>query len=253
MRLSRSIIALMVLVSVFMLSTGLSLAADSKKASTPPVEEKSLKTKALETGAGLLQAQRPLDAMGVYLDGFHLRNGHMEHQMEAHHFCAQLNEDVIQCTLFDANNKEARLIGVEYVISEKLFKSLPEAEKTMWHSHVYEVKSGMLVAPGLPEVAEHELMSKLISTYGKTWHTWNMDSMGKNVPLGVPDLMMGFTADGQMDPALGRVRDSQLGISSEAKKNARNDIAAPAIQPGADAWTKGKAVELELKPLKTKK
>ena len=29
----------------------------------------------------------------------------------------------------------ARLIGVEYIISERLFKALPEEEKRFWHSH----------------------------------------------------------------------------------------------------------------------
>ena len=40
---------------------------------------------------------------------------------------------------------------------------------------VYEVKSGMLVAPSVPEMAEHMEMEKLVNTYGKTWHTWQVD------------------------------------------------------------------------------
>src|SRR4051812_29583541 len=77
--------------------------------------------------------------------------------------------------------------------------SLPR--KPLWHSHVHEVKSGQLVAPGIPEAAEHALMEKLIHTYGKTWHTWHTD-LDKTLPLGVPQLMMGFTADGQADAAM---------------------------------------------------
>ncbi|EEA3111025.1 DUF1264 domain-containing protein [Salmonella enterica] len=26
--------------------------------------------------------------------------------------------------------------------------------------------------PGLPQVADKALMSKIVNTYGKTWHTW---------------------------------------------------------------------------------
>ncbi|VVP47166.1 hypothetical protein PS838_05157 [Pseudomonas fluorescens] len=59
-------------------------------------------------------------------------------------------------------------MGVEYIISEQLFGKLPDAEKALWHSHVHEVKSGQLVAPGIPDIAEHALMEKLIHTYGKT-------------------------------------------------------------------------------------
>lgn len=237
---------------IWLVLPGLINAASDSMAASPQGGEESLKTKVLEAGAALLQSNKPVEALGVYLDGFHFQNGHPDHQMEAHHYCSQLNEDLIQCVLFNGNNKDALLIGVEYVISENLFKNLGKDEKKMWHSHVYEVKSGMLVAPGLPEAAEHELMSKIISTYGKTWHTWNMDSLQKGLPLGVPDLMMGFTADGQMTPDLGTARDSQMGISSEAKRKSRADIPAPAIQPGADAWMRGDVVELEVKSVKKK-
>ena len=60
---------------------------------------------------------------------------------------------------------------MEYIISEQLFKTLPQGEKKLWHSHHYEVKPGALIAPGIPEVAEYELTEKLVSTYGKAIHT----------------------------------------------------------------------------------
>jgi hypothetical protein len=41
---------------------------------------------------------------------------------------------------------------LEYIISENLFKTLDEEDKKLWHSHHYEVKSGTLIAPGIPEV-----------------------------------------------------------------------------------------------------
>ena len=71
--------------------------------------------------------------------------------------------------------QDAKLTGVEYIISKALFSQLPAEEKHLWHSHVHEVRSGQLIAPGLPEPAEHELMETIASTYGKTWHTWDTD------------------------------------------------------------------------------
>ncbi len=139
--------------------------------------------------------------------------------------------------------KDAKLMGVEYIISAKLFAGLPEREKALWHSHVHEVKSGQLIAPGIPEVAEHELMEKLIHTYGKTWHTWHTD-LDKDLPRGMPQLMMGFTADGQASPAMIAARDARLGVSSEDKRKRRADIPQPAMNPGADAWQKGRAVQI---------
>jgi hypothetical protein len=110
---------------------------------------------------------------------------------------------------------------------------------------VHEVKSGQLIAPGLPEFAERRLMWRLVGTYGKTWHTWQT-AEGDTLPLGVPTLMMGFTADGQLDGALVSQRDHRFGISTEARRSARSDIPTPAILAGADAWKDGEAPQMML-------
>ncbi|MCI8211451.1 hypothetical protein AUC61_18130 [Pseudomonas sp. S25] len=201
-------------------------------------------TRTLEAGADALQSRPPVAALNTYLDGFHFYNGDMKAQMEAHHYCSVLNEEVIQCVIYDGNMKDAKLMGVEYIISEQLFSTLPPAEKTLWHSHVHEVKSGQLIAPGIPAAAEHALMEKLVHTYGKTWHTWHTDQ-DKQLPLGMPQLMMGFTADGQADPSMVMQRNKRFGIDSAAEKKAREDIPAPSVQPGADAWSDGKVIQID--------
>jgi hypothetical protein len=208
-----------------------------------PGAAKSPSTVALDTGAAMLQSRPPIDALNAYLDGFHFYNGHPKAQMEAHHYCSILNEEVFQCVIYDGNVKDAKLMGVEYIISEHLFATLPEAEKPLWHSHVHEVKSGQLVAPGIPEPAEHALMEKLVHTYGKTWHTWHTD-LDKTLPLGVPQLMMGFTADGQIEPALVAQRDRRLGVDSAEEKRQRADIVPPEVAPGANAWEQGKVIQI---------
>lgn len=84
-----------------------------------------------------------------------------------------MNGDFAQCILFDGNGPEARLTGIEYIISEKLFQNLPEEEQQYWHPHNFEILSGQLVAPAIPEIAEHELMLLKMNSYGKTWHVWD--------------------------------------------------------------------------------
>lgn len=108
----------------------------------------------------------------------------------------------------------------------------------MWHSHVHEVRSGQLIAPGLPEAAEHELMEKIASTYGKTWHMWHTD-MQKELPTGTPTLMMSFTADGQLDPALLEARDKRFGVSSTEKREKRAEVQYPPVDPNADGGPQG--------------
>lgn len=203
-----------------------------------PGEDKSSKTKMLESGADLLQQKSPLRKINAYLDGFHFYNGNMNAQMEAHHYVSQLNEDVYQAIIYDGNDEDAKIMGIEYIISAKLFRDLPAEEKKLWHSHAYEVKSGSLIAPGVPLVAEHELMEKLVSTYGKTIHTWHTDQE-KTLPLGSPMIMMGFTAEGQLRKDLLQTRDKTFNISTAERKQNRADIPTPPVDPLANAWEKG--------------
>ena len=79
-------------------------------------------------------------------------------QVEAHHFCACPNEDVRQCVIYDSDKPNARLIGLEYIISSKLFEGLPEEEKIYWHSHKYEVQSGTLQVCGTTGNTVSQLM-----------------------------------------------------------------------------------------------
>jgi len=208
-----------------------------------PGREATTKGAILEAGAAALQAMPPIQQLNMYFDGLHFAADNMGQQMEAHHYCAQLNEEVFQCALFDGNGADAKLIGVEYIISERLFAQLPVQEKAFWHSHRYEVKSGQLIMPGIPTRIEREAMETLVSTYGKTWHAWHTDH-GDQLPYGIPQLMMGFTADGQANPALIQARDQRFGVSTNAKAQDRQGIPLPPIQPGADAWKDGTTVQL---------
>ena len=208
-----------------------------------PGSGKTTKTEVLEAGATALQDKTPIDRIEIYLNGFHFYNGQIDGQMEAHHYCTKLNEDLTQCVIYDGNGKDAKLMGVEYIVSEKLFKTLPADEKKLWHSHRHEVKGGSLIAPGLPIAAEHELMETVVSTYGKTWHTWHTDQ-DLTLPMGNPALMMAFTKDGQLKPNLLADRDKRFKVSSTEKRQNRADIPAPPVQPGADSWQTGEIVQL---------
>lgn len=223
--------------------------ANNTPPQTPiPGEKTSGKLQTLESGAAVMQSRPPIDAISTYLDGFHFYSGNQKGQMEAHHYVTVLNEDVMQAVIYDGNTRDARLMGVEYIISERLFKTLPVEEKKLWHSHRYEVKSGSLVAPGLPAVADKALMSKIVNTYGKTFHTWHTDR-DKTLPLGTPALMMGFTADGQLNPALLVDRDRRFDINTEEIKAERADLPANPVAKGADAWEQGKEVQLRVVPV----
>lgn len=155
-------------------------------------------------------------------------------------FTKRLWSDVRQCLIYDTPEPNARLIGVEYMISGTLYKTLDAEERKLWHSHVFEVKSGMLILPGpegLPqsvwEAAETKEMEQVVGLYGKTYHFWQVDR-GDKLPLGQPQLMTSFTEDAQLSGSKGKLidRNERFSVDSEAKKAKRSYIAEPEIHGG---------------------
>ncbi|HEY0791006.1 MAG TPA: OBAP family protein [Chthoniobacterales bacterium] len=212
---------------------------------TPPAQqETSTDTKLMGMGSHLLQGKHPIDQIDAYVCGLHFYNGDLGRQVGAHHFCSHRSEEFLQCVIYDSNQPGARLIGIEYIVSARLFSTLPDEEKRFWHSHRYEVKSGELTAPGIPEPVEHELMKKLVNTYGKTWHTWQYDRYA-DLPLGVPQLMMGFTQPGQATEARVRELEKEISYSVEERMKARQDIAASPVLTGANSWEQGNVYQIK--------
>jgi hypothetical protein len=207
----------------------------------PPQEQDATGTKAM--GSHPLQGKHPIDQIDAYVCGLHFYNGEMGRQVIAHHFCSHRSEEFLQCVIYDTDKSDARLIGIEYIISARLFAGLPDEERRYWHSHQFEVKSGQLTAPGIPEPVEHEMMRTLVNTYGKTWHTWQYDRHG-DLPLGVPQLMMGFTQPGQAQKSLVKEVEKEINYSVEERKIDRQDIEAPAVLAGANAWEQGKIYQV---------
>lgn len=132
------------------------------------------------------------------------------------------------------------------MISPALFKTLAPEERKLWHSHVFEVKSGMLIMPGpngLPtgvwEEAETKEMEQVVGIYGKTYHFWQVDR-GDKLPLGEPQLMMSFTSEDQHPrfKELVGERDKRYGVSHEQKAEKRAYIEEPEIHKEADSCWK---------------
>ncbi|KAI8985974.1 hypothetical protein BDB01DRAFT_721183 [Pilobolus umbonatus] len=192
---------------------------------------------------------KPISNISESLCALHLYPNDPQRQVIAYHYCSCIDDQRRQCLIYDNNTKDAKLIGVEYIISEKLFSELPEKEKKFWHSHKYEVESGMLVLNSkslVPEsvvsAAEKTTLSVIVNTYGKIWQLWPVDDQGQcssAVPTGPAQLLMAFTEDGQVNQDLLNERDAQLDVSTKLKREERVGIKGNPVLEGADQWTKG--------------
>lgn len=217
-----------------------------------PGEKTKIGTSLVDTAASTIQTFAPTKNIHQHLCAFHFYADDMSRQVEAHHYCGHLNDEMRQCLIYDRPDADGRLIGVEYIVTEDLFLTLPDSEKPLWHSHEYEVKSGVLFVPGVPGPVERQDLEKVAKTYGKTFHFWQVDR-GDQLPLGLPQLMMALTRDGQLYPNLAKEIETRYGVSFEKERQNRAYMEglAHGIHPKANANGVGlKTVlrEIECKP-----
>jgi hypothetical protein len=124
--------------------------------------------------------------------GVHLLKDLPEYAQVAYHFCTPLNDDVSQCLLYDGNGPKARLIGVEYLVSDALYQKMPPEEKVYWHDHKYEVDSRLLRSLTQAGSEEKRTLAHVRTLWGKVYHTW---VSGKVYPSGPPRLFWSVTGE----------------------------------------------------------
>jgi Protein of unknown function (DUF1264) len=155
----------------------------------------------------------------LHFCGIHVAKKDPRIQIVTQHYCGMVGKGMHQCLLYDSREKGARLLGVEYIVSNEVYQTLPEVEKRYWHPHTYEVLGGGLIAPSMKPEEELAFMKALLLTWGKTWHTWPDPSTP--VPMGEPMLMWSLTGDGQDNPAVIAARDKEFGVNSGAIRKKR--------------------------------
>jgi hypothetical protein len=155
----------------------------------------------------------PLEVPREFFNGIHVAKDDSKFQMEAQHYCSPLKTGMFQCVLFDSTRADARILGIEYIISDDMYKTLPDGEKKFWHPHPFEVLGGGLIAPDMSPDQEQKFMGTIMNTWGKTFHIWG-DTMTQ-IPLGEPRLMWAVTGSGQVDQKLLRERDKTFNVDSK--------------------------------------
>jgi Protein of unknown function (DUF1264) len=124
--------------------------------------------------------------------GIHLLKELPEYSQVAYHYCKSINDDVSQCILYDGTGPNARLIGVEYLVSDALYQKMPPEEKLYWHDHKYEVDAGLLKSLTQTGADEKKTLAAVRTLWGKVYHTW---ASGKSYPSGPPRLFWSVTGE----------------------------------------------------------
>ena len=116
------------------------------------------------------------------VDGYNLPQGHLnavrhnfdDPSLRVEHFCRPHDRVMMVCQLYDSNSANATLIGIEYIITQEQYDSLPNRERPYWHAHREELRPERADPrmPELsPELAQAE-MAKMLPTWGKVIITW---------------------------------------------------------------------------------
>ncbi|KAI8906411.1 DUF1264-domain-containing protein [Gorgonomyces haynaldii] len=206
-----------------------------------------------------MQSFTPINQIDQHVCGLHFYAHDTTRVVEAHHYCSHLNTDMHQCVIYDGPGLNARLIGVEYIITKDKFDKLPQEEKQYWHSHTTEVKSGLLFMPlrtlfqYMPRFIVNKIelmeMHHLVGTYGKTWHLWQIDK--DDFPYGPPQLMMSFTDDESIPKPLQRHIERKYNVSYDQHKKERKGLPESQSQ-GADQWQHGTTLQTNMEKVQVK-
>lgn len=170
----------------------------------------------------------PMTGPHAHFCGIHCAKKDPKLQFVVQHYCAAHSGDghggdLFQCVLFDGAGKNAKLLGVEYIVSDEVYRKLSDDEKKYWHPHTYEVLAGGLIAPGMDPETEQKFMKMVMTTWGKTWHTW--PDPKSPVPVGEPMLIWALTGDGQADEAVIAARDREFNVkTSEIRERRGKEI-----------------------------
>ncbi|MDI5936346.1 DUF1264 domain-containing protein [Halomonas kalidii] len=135
-------------------------------------------------GAGAAVAHEPPTAgWTIHIDAKRHIAGDLD--AIAHHYCkGGLPGGVTACQLYDSDEENARLIGVEFIIGADAYAALPETEQALWHYHKEEI---VQLDPSLPDMTEEEaeeFVKSIEETYGKIFLVW--DSPKDELPVGQP-------------------------------------------------------------------
>lgn len=165
----------------------------------------------------------PMSGPHLHFCGIHMAKKNPKLQFITQHYCAAHSGgpegDVFQCVLFDGAGKNAKMIGVEYLISDAAYRKLPEDEKKYWHAHTYEVLGGGLIAPSMTPQEEMDFMKVVMTLWGKAWHTWP-DPLSP-LPTGEPLLIWSLMGDGQVDESLLAKRDKEFKVDTAKLRASR--------------------------------
>jgi Protein of unknown function (DUF1264) len=147
---------------------------------------------AAPAGAGIKAPIQEVLHCPLAFAGVHLLKDMPEWSQVAYHFCKPVNADLNQCVLYDGTGPDARLIGIEYLVSDAIYQKMPAEEKAYWHDHKHEIDTGLLKSLTQTGEDEKKTLAAVRPLWGKVYHTW---ASGRDYPRGPARLYWSVTGE----------------------------------------------------------
>ncbi|MGZ3506260.1 MAG: DUF1264 domain-containing protein [Vulcanimicrobiaceae bacterium] len=90
-----------------------------------------------------------------------------------HHFCRPASGGIIECQLYESDQPDARLVGVEVVVPASMYQKFDKEEKASWHYHRDEIPRVNLQTPDMTKEEADKVAASLMETYGKVYLLWD--------------------------------------------------------------------------------
>lgn len=146
----------------------------------------------------------PLNGYTIHVTAPHIMDG--EVMGPFHHYCKPINDDIIQCILFESTEPNARMTEVEYMVSKKLARSVLTkwSHAQNWHDHKQEIETGRVVVVNPTDPKEQKsLVDHVAETDGIIFHLWPKDSPIPDGTVGIPQSIGHWEAlHGKVDKAV---------------------------------------------------
>lgn len=131
-----------------------------------------------------MEVTKPYEGFTLHIDAEKHFPG--DEKMVAHHFCKQVSGGIFECQLYDSDNKDAHLVGVEVVVPTSQWSTFSSSEQAMWHYHKEEIPKVNAKLPDLSGEEAAKVVKTLEETYGKIYLLWD-PSVNKQ-PVGSPNI-----------------------------------------------------------------
>lgn len=138
----------------------------------------------LSTGTAPAADPKPSEGWALHVDAkLHVPG---KPDMTVHHYCKGVSGGLTECQLYDSDKPDARLIGVEVIVSPEMYKKFSKAEKSAWHYHKREISRVSATLPDLPAEEAAKVIKSMEESYGKVYVLW--DPKQGEFPTGRPIL-----------------------------------------------------------------